>query len=821
MLIGTIEEQLKLEEEQQAKRIDSYIREINEAIVTGRLDQTQEGIMLTKLGYIPLLKTIEEYIKSPAMGSTKKNKDFLLLLCDDARVLALLTLSTMISVAGVPNMSLHSASKRLASVLKKTYLFTRLKKDNPKLHSYLGREFKRASVARREELVEKHIKDLINLDFAGADNALAVRVGSILIDLLVKSGANIVEVYRDMGSTLSNRKYLIRFTPEAQEILINATDLTKIIAKTTMFPMVVPPKDWESMYKGGYLKHKVQFVKANNSIHKRYLQGQDLSKVFTTINKLQKTSWRINSRVYDVLQYVFTNNLIDPKTEKILPRCYGSVPSAKLYIPEEVIGTLDYSLEAKYGEKIFNQLIHQYEKKKNNLQIDLDAEASRRLNFVLALNVAKKMKEYKEFWYVYNVDYRGRVYPHNEFLNPQSKTYIKAMLEFSQGRKLNEVGVKWLKIHIANCYGLDKAEFKERIEYVDTNESIILAIANNPLDNLSSWVYTDAPYEYLAGCMAYKDHLDGKEVHLPIQLDATCSGLQFYSGLLLDREGAKAVNVIGQTREDVYQDVADRVNSKLEAGEYIKVVEFKDSEGVERSQFTIKEADSLKGKVSRSVCKRNVMTVPYSVTLRGMADQNYDYMKKCELEGKVFWKGDPWIVNRLITDLNYTCIYEVVKGAKLGQEYLKEVAGNLEEVATWFTPLFNFPVMQPTFRRKATTVRTPFGRLNIIQHIDGVNRQKQMNSVAANFIHSMDSTLLMYCADNMSTDIGVIHDCFLVHPNEGDEIRYHYKEGFIKIMECNPLKMFGDKLDTEHKVEVPCVGTLDLTEVRDSEYIIS
>ena len=823
MLVGTVEEQVKREEEARGKRLDKYLRELNEAIIKGRLNETPEGKMLIKLGYLPYKEKLKEYFNSSTRGQLEKDKKFILLMCDNTDVIAFVVLSALVSLAGVGTVTVASAAKKIAIDLKKIYFFDMLKKDNPRLHSYLGYEYKRASKRRKDELIAKHIKELYNIDFDGNENALGVRVGTILIDLLVKSGAGIITLQRERLNTIK-RAYTVKLTEVAQNILVNSSDIQKIMSTSIMMPMVVPPRDWEAPNKGGYLTHKVQFIKASNSRHKQYIKKQDLSLIYPKINKLQQTSWRINRRVLDVMYDIYTNNLIDPLSSKVLPRCFGGIPSSNNYNAEDLIEPCpvkeDY-MESKNGEKIFYEEWHKWNRKRESVKIDLDAEVSRRLGFTYALNVAQKMIDYKEFWYVYQLDYRGRVYPHNEFLNPQSKSYVKAMLEFGSGAKLTSRGVYWLKVHIANVYGLDKKPFKDRIEFVDNNVDLLLRVANNPLGNLSDWVYTDSPYEFLAGCYAYKDYLDDKEVYLPIQLDATCSGIQFYSGLLLDREGALSVNVIGNTRQDIYQKVADKVTQKLEEGDYPKVVEFKDSEGKERSKFTFKEAESLKGNISRSVCKRNVMTVPYSVTLRGMSDQNHDYMHKCELEGKVFWKGDKWVVNKLITDLNYRSIYEVVRGAKLGQEYLKEVAANATEVATWYTPLYRFPVLQPAYKRKSINIRTPIGRLELIQRLDGVDKAKQASSIAANFIHSLDSTLLLYCVDNISSDIGVIHDCFLVHPNLGDEIRHHYKEGYIKIMKSEPLRLFGEHLDPEGKVEVPLIGTLDLDEVRDSEYILS
>jgi DNA-directed RNA polymerase len=73
----------------------------------------------------------------------------------------------------------------------------------------------------------------------------------------------------------------------------------------------------------------------------------------------------------------------------------------------------------------------------------------------------------------------------------------------------------------------------------------------------------------------------------------------------------------------------------------------------------------------------------------------------------------------------------------------------------------------------------------------------------------------------MEQPIGVIHDCFLVHPNDGDDIQTQYKEGFIAVMEADPLRNIQAQLDPEHLVEFPEYGELDLNEVRDSDYIIS
>jgi len=44
----------------------------------------------------------------------------------------------------------------------------------------------------------------------------------------------------------------------------------------------------------------------------------------------------------------------------------------------------------------------------------------------------------------------------------------------------------------------------------------------------------------------------------------------FIVGYYLIKEGAESVNVIGDTRQDIYQKVADKVNYYLEVGDYPK-----------------------------------------------------------------------------------------------------------------------------------------------------------------------------------------------------------------------------------------------------------
>ena len=810
------EEQLKLEKEAQDVKQRKEFLDIHKAIEQDRILDTRQGSAIMKVYFEPIRKKMEEYLRTEYLGHTGKTQRYIKMLCnDDSSILAYITIHTLfrtLSINGNP-VKVVALTRRIISRLKVNYEYLETIKTKPKLIAYLGSEYRRASARRKKDLLEKH------LVHGGASNqSEEVRAGAIILDLVLKSEGNFITISK-MWNKRNDRHstFYCKFDDEVSDVLKDMTYISPLMAMYP--PMIIPPKDWTGLKEGGYLDVDFPFIKVKGKKVLRILENEDFTKPMRAINKLQKTAWRVNTRISNIIYDIYESNMIDPRSPPTLPRLYGDIPTSiptKLEDLIEPIGEYKetYTPEEKKRWAIWNR-------KREHIKIGLDGEVNRRYQYLLTMGVVEKMIDYDRFYYVYQLDYRGRVYPITDFFNPQSKGYVKAMLEFADGHYLDDKGIYWLKIHLANCYGLDKAPFEERIKWAEDNRSMILRAATNPMGMLSYWTESDSPYEFLAACMAWEDHIQGKKVHLPIQLDAVNSGIQMYSGLLRDREGAKATCVIGDVRSDLYEEVATRVEKKLSEGKYPAYVTYIDKEGIENVITTKVEADSLKGNFTRSMTKRNVMTIPYSVSLRGMKMQNWDVMDDYKLKGKVFWKGDDWVVNYLWTTLTHESVYEIVKGARAGQAYLKEVVGKLKEPALWHTPIYNLPVLQVVNKEEITRVKTILGTLQLRKVVEGIKRQKQLASVAANYIHSIDATILMYTVDNIDGDIGTIHDCFLVHPNKGEEVRDKYKEGYVKVMRADPLKMFSEELDPAGEVEIPYVGDLDLNEVYDSRYIIS
>ncbi|MFK9897396.1 DNA-directed RNA polymerase, partial [Klebsiella pneumoniae] len=94
----------------------------------------------------------------------------------------------------------------------------------------------------------------------------------------------------------------------------------------------------------------------------------------------------------------------------------------------------------------------------------------------------------------------------------------KGMLTLAKGKPIGLDGFYWLKIHGANCAGVDKVPFPERIKFIEENEGNILASAADPLNN-TWWTQQDSPFCFLAYCFEYagvKHHGLNSNCSLPL-----------------------------------------------------------------------------------------------------------------------------------------------------------------------------------------------------------------------------------------------------------------------------------------------------------------
>jgi DNA-directed RNA polymerase len=840
-------EQVGMEHMFHSDATKKYEHSVARMVSAGIFSNTSEGSVLQKMAIEQVSATIEDWAENgKERGLAGTYRTFIRESFHGRYdVLAFTVLEILLNKTATKLCKLSRLSIQLTKEILNLLSIEDFKRRESKLYKYLEYEYRSRGIgyinSRKRKLASMKGCDVADMDASVKEETFKMQIGSRLIDCVVKSGCGLFEIRADYHAKKSIKS--LQLTDDVFKIMGRVKD-KNILFSVQYKPLVAPPLPWSSLWGNGgyYSNNPLTFIR--NIRAQRYIEesGEPLNidRLFTTINHIQETKWHVNNFILGVVDTIIAESLVDPSTPKGNPGYYGKIPYMDTLNVYEMVKKEDFGPLDSTGRHVELADYRVWFKAKEVQLKKLEAMRSKRIMFLLAHSIATEYKDRDQMYFTYNTDFRGRLYPIQQILNPQSTGSVKAFLEFAEPHVLDERGQYWLKIHIANCYGYDKKSYQDRIAWVDSMSDELVAYATTPLDYLKEWNDADSPLMFLASCDAYASMLRGEGVQLPVSLDATCSGLQLYAGLLKDREGASVVNVVdkgtgydAEPPADVYTDVAELVESKLQAGEYPTKLGFHDSTGEFRLVDARPAARDLMGNVDRKLTKRNVMTIPYSVTQRGMFDQIREILDEMRDNDKVFWKADKWVVEKLLVELNKSSIATIVPSAIIGQEYIKSVVTqyyserSASDPIYWRTPFFNFPVVQWKVETVKKEIRTVLGRLSIRKSKNVVNKRQQKNGIAPNLIHSLDATLMYLTVEKLKmqgvTDFMLIHDSFGVPANSVENLTLAVRQSFIELFEADPLFDWVNQITPEivESTGDIMLNTLDLGEVMQSTYIFS
>ena len=676
-----------------------------------------------------------------------------------------------------------------------------------------------------------------------------------LIEMIFKGSG-----YFEEGQTEGNKGKSGSKTIQASAWLIETW--TKNVDMLTLnayhfSPCVIPPSPWTSVWDGAYYGESRRFstfirvnFKQRNTFIKQYIQKLhqlDLSWLFDCVNALQSTPFVVNERILETMVSIMEN--------------HGS------------LGGLPSTDETPKFPKLNNPTPEELEMHKRKLVKFYKHERSR-ISKVLRTNItlgcAKKYSVYEKIYFPWNLDYRGRIYPMSPALNPQGDDAQKSLLLFAEPSPLtSEESLKWFYIAGAGFAGLDKIPFDDRIKWVLDNEDNILQSAASPL-TYTWWdevAGDESPMCFLSFCFeferlrVYQAGHDGSAVGfksgLPISFDGTCSGLQHFSMLLADEVGGYSVNLVpNEEVQDIYQVVADKVNvilhrdlmegtaddyKKDKKGQYVL-----DKKGEKCIVYGTKELATewlsygqakfgTEG-IKRKVCKRSVMTLAYGSRKYGFSENlKEDIIKPwmAEHEDTPIFLSRSQAANYmagLIWDAVSTTVIKAVEG----MEWLKKIAsivGKSGEAVAWTSPN-GLPIQQNKFISNIEIYRARFNGLQIRTYIPkdptDIDARQQAQSIAPNFIHSMDACHMQRVILNQhkkgNNNFFMIHDSFGTDiEHAGDLFKSIREEMVMMYKDKNYLKTWLD--DVEYLIpegtklpEIPQKGALDLDKVKDSKY---
>ena len=649
--------------------------------------------------------------------------------------------------------------------------------------------------------------------------AIKVRIGAVLLSKLSESAKIRVsrkhpqtgEVIEEMQPAFLHQ-YLYNAGRRVGMLSMNSAmhermsnePLAATLARQFL-PMVVKPKPWAGFRDGGFLTGNESMVRLHQSDEqgRRYCSvafaNDDMAQVATGLDVLARTPWKINAPVLEVMLEVWNSG---EGTGEIAPF------SPDMELPQEP--TSDDKVErAKYISEL---------KRIGNMKAGL---RSQRCYQNFQLEIARAYLN-ETFYFPHNIDFRGRAYPMSPLLSYMGSDVPRGILLFGVGKELGPSGLRWLKIHLANLYGYDKASFEERVLFVESHLSDISDSATQPLKGSRWWLGAEDPWQCLAACKELHNALQSPDPqrfvsNLAIHQDGTCNGLQHYAALGGDSMGAKQVNLEpGDRPSDIYTGIAELVKQDIH------------NEAMQDSEL----AKALEGKVTRKVVKQTVMTNVYGVTFIGAKLQIMKQLK--ELYPNSFLWTDR--INRsvaasYIAKKTFKALANLFNGAHDIQYWLGDCAGRIATAVTpeqmqrieaatagtldeqaeyrrtplkrkadrghkdvllsfkqsviWTSPL-KMPVVQPYRQQSSHVIETKLQRITVSNPslADPVDKRKQLQAFPPNFIHSLDATHMLLSAlecEKQGLTFAAVHDSFWTHAGDVDTMNGILRDMFIKM----------------------------------------
>ncbi|KAI1658041.1 DNA/RNA polymerase [Daldinia decipiens] len=585
-------------------------------------------------------------------------------------------------------------------------------------------------------------------------------------------------------------------------------------------PMLVEPEPWTKFDKGGFIEFPAYLVRVKNGERDQKVYAEaaiergDMEQVSKGLDVLGRTGWRINRPVFDVMLEAWNSG--EPIAN--IPPLDPQIP-----VPPEPEASDD-----PLQRREWLNAVKAVENEKSGLH-------SERCFMNFQLEIARAFKD-QTFYFPHNMDFRGRAYPIPTYLNHMGADHTRGLLRFAKGKELGENGLRWLKIHLANVFGYDKASLKEREAFVTDHLADIYDSVANPLTGGRWWLQAEDAWQCLATSFELKAALESPDPtkfvsHLPVHQDGTCNGLQHYAALGGDLWGAQQVNLEpGDRPADVYSAVADLVKEGI-------------AKDLENGDNVI--AKAVDGKITRKVVKQTVMTNVYGVTFIGakaqvqkQLDAAYPNIRQetgipvailaSYVATKVFkalstmfrgahdiqyWLGE--CAGRVCRALTPEQIDRIANGEAPAPKTTRkaktskpmnstdEILSQFRSTVIWTTPL-RMPIVQP-YRKAGTRVITTSMQdltLQVPERSDPVNRRKQLQAFPPNFIHSLDASHMLLSAlqcNERGLSFAAVHDSFWTHASDVDVMNDVLRDSFIRIHSDDVIGRLASEFEARHK----------------------
>lgn len=569
-------------------------------------------------------------------------------------------------------------------------------------------------------------------------------------------------------------------------------------------PLLNEPSDWKEFYHdimGEMVRHTVDGVPDKFSLYKT-------PKVFEFMNKIKKTSFVVNTKLLEIFEQCLNDPLFTHEGSK--------------YKPVQLKSILEQQREI----------------------------------FRIARSTSNQV-----FWLASFLDFRGRFYYANTYFHPQGNKLARSLIKFEAEKRIKESGWKALLMAATSEYGHSKFSRKKKISFAVGALPKWLKWAENPLEMREKWQAAKNPFAFLSIILEIKAAVDSGdkfnyESNLPIYIDASNSGTQILSALGKDPIGGALSNLVKANKVgDVYATVAGKVwkkynytakERKLYDKITVKILEYKDKMDAaynkqkwdkfkaikeEYKEYYNANKEDIKtcAKVfwkeqeehRRDICKRPVMTIPYSAGVRTIARSLLnDWSPKKHMDG---------ITGTYCFELSRSITEEYKNTLKI-PTILMELfitlghrARNNGKDLEFLTPEIRFPFIQNARKDKFETVtfkrRGQRFRLKVCVGEDtSVDYTRVGSASSPNSIHALDAAFMMMIVLNATYPMIAIHDSFATYPGAHKKLDKDVRKVFVEMFSKDVLKDILTQCGSMDLYDTIEKGDLDITGVFDNDY---
>jgi len=819
--------EIDLEHEMLGLGVTRYRNKLAKAREYGSESRTPVVRDMVKRAIEPMVEAIKDYVeKSFRKGKGRRARAAMLLRDMDPDVVAFITIKSVLDTLTFAT-PLHRTALLVGKALEMEQRLEAWEQYSKANQADLPRSRYEVTRERAQRGPSDHYKQRVltytmNQDGFRWDSwskNQKVGLGVALIEMLATSTGWIRIAMEQIAVGKPKKAYMVRATQEVKHWLEKAHASCELLCPSYL-PMVVPPRKWETPTHGGYLSDALRpltLVKNPKRAYLNELRHVEMPTVYSTLNALQETPWKVNTEVLEIMQEFWDAG----GQVKGLPTREGDP------LPPKPVDIAENHEARKVWRKAASEVYFA------NRQTE-----SRRLQGMKTLWVAHKYAKYDAIYFPYQLDFRGRLYCVPQYLQPQTSDYSKSLLVFADGEPIEtEEQAKWLAIHGANLYGDDAAKdsLERRVDWASDHAEQIHAVASDPFAN-RWWLDADKPWQFLAWCLEWAQfQLEGFGFisRIPVALDGSCNGLQHYSAMLRDPVGGRATNLVPSSKPaDIYQEVADLVTAALE-----------DLLSTSRDSQEVSDEDRVMARqwldfgITRKTTKRSVMTLPYGSTLRACQTFVHDeIMEQTELGQKVPWER-PWPAAVWLARHVWASIGDVVVAAREAMDWLKGAARTVAKEnlpITWTAPS-GFPVLQayPNIRERRIELRLGDKLIKLKTYTENrkqYDKHKQANGIAPNFVHSLDAAALMLCVTECLPQglhsFAMVHDSYATTAARTPVLARTLRKTFVEMYESSDVledlrqSLLGVLFDGDLP-PVPDKGNLNIHEVLQSEFFFA